>query len=65
MTTRAVFSSDGQQGGLGITTTVVPPVLSVPSQGQQPLEAGAPVFDVSILLEGIGNDRIPVRVRIF
>ena len=40
--TRAVFSSDGQQKGLGISATVVPPVPSVPSQGRQPPEAGAP-----------------------
>ena len=40
---RAVFSSDGRQEGLDISTTVVPPVSSVPSQGQQPLEAWAPV----------------------
>ena len=41
--TRAVFSSDGQQEGLNISATVVPAVSSVPSQGQQPPEAGAPV----------------------
>ena len=40
---RAVFSSDEQQKGLDISTTVVPPVSSVPSQGRQPLEAGTPV----------------------
>ena len=41
--TRVVSSSDGQQEGLDISTTVVPPVSSVPSQGRQPLKAGAPV----------------------
>ena len=40
---RAVFSSDGQQEGLDISTPVVPPVSSVPSQGRQPPEAEAPV----------------------
>ena len=41
--TPAVFSNDGQQEGLVISTTVMPPVSSVPSQGRQPPEAGAPV----------------------
>ena len=41
--TRVVFSSDGQQEGLDISVTVVPPVASVPSQGRQPREAEAPV----------------------
>ena len=41
--TRAGFSSDGKQEGLDISPTVVPPMSSVPSQGRQPPEAGAPV----------------------
>ena len=41
--TRAVFSSDGQQEGLDIRATVVPPVSSVPSQGRQPPEAVEPL----------------------
>ena len=36
-------SSDGQQEGLDISATVVPPMSSVPSQGRQPPEAGARV----------------------
>ena len=40
---RAVFSSDGQQEVLEISITEVPPVSSVPSQGRQSPEAGAPV----------------------
>ena len=41
--TRAVFLSDGQQEGLDISATVVPPVSWMPSQGRQPPEAGVPV----------------------
>ena len=40
---RAFFLSDGQQEGLDTSATVLPPVSSVPSQGRQPPEAGAPV----------------------
>ena len=40
--THAVFWSDGQQEGLDISATVVPPVSSVPSQGRQPPRVGAP-----------------------
>ena len=40
--TRDVFSSERQQEGLDISTTVVPSVSSEPSPGRQPLEAGAP-----------------------
>ena len=41
--TRAVFSNVGQQEGLDIRATVMPPVSSVPFQGRQPSEAGASV----------------------
>ena len=41
--THAVFSSDGQQESLDISATMVPPVLSVPSQGRQPPETEVPV----------------------
>ena len=40
--TRTVFSGDGQKEGLDISTTVGPPVSSVPSQRRPPLKAGAP-----------------------
>ena len=43
MPTRALFSSDRQQEGLNISSTVVPPVSAVPFQGRQPPEAGAPI----------------------
>ena len=41
--TRAVSSIDGQQESLNISATMVPPMTSVPSQGQQPPGAEAPV----------------------
>ena len=41
--TRAVFWNVGQQEGLDISATVMPPASSVPSQGQQPPEVGASV----------------------
>ena len=43
MPTDAVYSSDGQREALGISPTRVQPVLSVPSEGRQRLEAGVPV----------------------
>ena len=43
MPTRAVFWIDSQREGLDISAAVVPPVASVPFQGRQPPQAGAPV----------------------
>ena len=54
--THAVFSSVRQQEGLDISATVVPPVSSVPSQGRQPPEAGAPILACRVLQIDEVND---------
>ena len=51
------FSSNGQQEGLDISVTVVPPVSSVPSQGRQPPEIGAQTDEVTgFEAEGVAVD---------